>query len=74
MVPIQETEKKTKAQMDEIQNGANPDEIRPKALRLRLDLEAQLEALLTDSQKKQWQEMLGKPVDLGVLFDGVSAR
>jgi hypothetical protein len=71
---IQQTEKKTKTLMEEIQKGANPDEIRPKVLQLRLDLEGQLEALLTDAQKKQWKEMLGKPVDLGVLFDGVSSR
>ena len=60
--------------MEEIQKGANPDKIRPKVFKLRLDLEAQLEALLTDAQKKQWKEMLGKPVDLGVLFGGVSSR
>jgi hypothetical protein len=74
MAPTQDTQKKTKTLMEEIQKGANPDEIRPKVLKLRLDLEGQLEALLTDAQKKQWKEMLGKPVDLGVLFDGVSSR
>jgi hypothetical protein len=42
-------------------------------LKLRLDLEGQLEALLTDTQKKQWKEMLGSPVDLSVLFDGLSS-
>ena len=71
MAPTQETQKKTQALMEEIHKGANPDEIRPQVLKLRLDLEVQLEALLTDAQKKQWKEMLGKPVDLGVLFDGV---
>jgi gas vesicle protein len=74
MPPIQETQTKTQALMGEIQKGANPDKIRPKVLQLRLDLEIQLEALLTDAQKKQWKEMRGKPVDLGVLFDGVSSR
>jgi hypothetical protein len=74
MGPTQDTQKKTKTLMEEIQKGANPDEIRPKVLKLRLDLEGQLEALLTDAQKKQWKEMLGKPVDLGVLFGGVSSR
>ena len=74
MVPTQETQKKTKTLMEEIRNGGNPDEIRPKVLQLRLDLESKLEALLTDAQRKQWKEMLGKPVDLDVLFDGVSSR
>ena len=74
MTPTQETQNKTMALMEEIRKGANPDEIRPKALQLRLDLEFKLEALLTDAQKKQWNEMLGKPVDLGVLFDGVPSR
>ncbi|MGO8751163.1 MAG: Spy/CpxP family protein refolding chaperone [Thermoguttaceae bacterium] len=74
MALIQQTREKTKTLMDEIRKGANPDEIRPKVLKLRLDLEGQLEALLTDAQKEQWKEMLGKPVDLGVLFDDVSSR
>ena len=43
-------------------------------LKNREDLEGKLEALLTDAQKKQWKEMLGQPVDLGVLFDDVSSR
>ena len=74
MAPTQKTYQKTQALMEEIHKGANPDEIRPKVLQLRLDLEAQLETLLTDAQEKQWKEMLGKPVELGVLFDGVSSR
>jgi len=45
--------------------------IRPKALQLRLDLEARLETLLTEVQKKQWQEMLGQPVKLNVIYDGL---
>jgi hypothetical protein len=71
MAPIQETQKRTRALMEKIHNGANPDVIRPKALQLRLDLEVQLEALLTDAQKKKWKEMLGTPVDLGVIYGGL---
>ena len=69
--PTQETQQKTMALMGEIQKGANPEAIRPKAFQLRLDLEAQLEALLTDAQKKQWREMLGQPVDPGVIYGGL---
>jgi hypothetical protein len=71
VVPSQETQQMSQALMAEIQKGANPDAIRPKALQLRLDLEVKLEALLTDAQKKQWKEMLGKPVALDVIYGGL---
>jgi hypothetical protein len=71
MAPIQEKQKQTQALMAELHKGANPDEIRPKALQLRLDLEVQLETLLTDAQKKKWKEMQGKPVDPGVIYGGL---
>jgi len=41
---------------------------------MREELQGKLEAILTDAQKKQWKAMLGKPVDLSVLFDDVPAR
>jgi hypothetical protein len=71
MAPTQGAQQKTQALMAEIHQGANPELIRPKAFQLRLDLELQLEALLTDAQKKQWKEMLGKPVDPGVIYGGL---
>jgi len=71
MAPTQETQQKTMALMGEIKKGANPNAIRPKAFQLRLDLEVKLEALLTDAQKKQWKEMLGQPVDPGVIYGGL---
>jgi len=71
ITPIQETQQKSQALMAEIHKGANPDSIRPKALQLRLDLEVKLETLLTDTQKKQWKEMLGQPVDLSVIYGGL---
>jgi hypothetical protein len=66
---IQQTQKNNETLMEEIRNGANPNEIRPKVLKNREELEGRLEALLTNAQKKQWKEMLGKPIELGVLFD-----
>jgi len=71
MGPTQETQQKTQALMAEIKKGASPDEIRPKAFQLRLDLEAKLETLLTDAQKKQWREMLGQAVDPSVIYGGL---
>ena len=46
------------------QSGGNVEEIRPKAMKIRKDHENQIEALLTDAQKKQWHQMLGKPLAL----------
>ena len=71
MAPTREAQQKTQALMAEIHKGASPDVIRPKALQLRLDLEVQLETLLTDAQKKKWKEMQGQPVDLGVIYGGL---
>jgi len=71
---IQQTQKKIETLMGEAQKNGNPDEIRPKALKCREELQGKLEAILTDAQKKQWKAMLGKPVDLSVLFDDVPAR
>jgi hypothetical protein len=47
------------------QSGGNPQEIHPKIEQLRKDHARKLEAVLTDVQKKQWQEMLGPPFELG---------
>ena len=33
-------------------------------MKIRKEHEGQIEALLTDAQKKQWKEMLGKPLNL----------
>ena len=74
MVQISQTQQSIKELMDEIQKGADTNEIRPKILKLRSELEGKLEDLLTDPQRKQWKEMLGEPVDLSVLFDGVQSR
>jgi hypothetical protein len=69
---IQPVDKKMHLLMEEIQKGAKPDEIRPRVLKLRADLQETLETLLTEAQKKQWREMRGQAVELGVLFDDVS--
>jgi hypothetical protein len=43
-------------------------------LTLREDHQGKLETLLTGNQRTQWKEMLGKTVDLSLLFDDVSPR
>jgi hypothetical protein len=74
LAAIQPMQKKIMALLEESQKSGKPDEIRPKILKVREDLQGQLEALLTDVQKKRSKEMLGKPVGLGVLFDDVSSK
>jgi hypothetical protein len=69
MALIQGTQLKIKAMMGELQTGGNLAEVQSKVLKSRADLEHQLEALLTDAQKQQWKEMLGKPMDVADIFD-----
>ena len=64
MAVIQDMQKKIEPLIKEAHSGGNVEEIRPKAMKIRKEHEDQIEALLTDAQKKQWKEMLGKPLDL----------
>ncbi len=57
-------QKKAAPLMKEAQQGARPEEIWPKILKLREEHSRQIENLLSDAQKKQWQKMLGKPLHL----------
>jgi hypothetical protein len=59
-----ELQKKIGPLIKEAQTGGNPEEIRPKVMKIRKEYEGKLEALLTDAQKKQWKEMIGKPLNL----------
>ncbi len=62
---VQDMQKKIEPLIKEAQSGGNPQEIMPKVMKIRQQYEGKIEALLTDVQKKQWKEMLGKPLDLG---------
>jgi vacuolar-type H+-ATPase subunit H len=64
MAVIQDMQKKIEPLIKEAHSGGYVEEIRPKAMKIRKEHEDQIEALLTDAQKKQWKEMLGKPLDL----------
>jgi hypothetical protein len=61
---IAEMQKQIEPLMKEAQSGGNPQEIRPKVIKIRKEHEAKLEALLSAAQRKQWKDMLGKPVDV----------
>jgi len=60
---IREMEKKIEPLAREGREGGQPEEIRAKAKKVRKEHEGKMEAVLTDVQKKQWKELLGKPFD-----------
>ncbi len=62
---VQEMYQKIEPLMKDAQAGRNRDEILPKVMKIRREHGGRIEALLSDAQKKQWKEMLGKPLDLG---------
>jgi nucleotidyltransferase/DNA polymerase involved in DNA repair len=61
---VQKMQKKIEPLMKEAQQGGNPEEIRPNVLKIREEHRSQIEKLLSDAQKEQWKQMLGKPLDL----------
>ena len=65
MTVMQDVHKKIEPLLKQAQEGGDPQEIGPKIMKLRKEQEGKLEAVLTDVQKKQWKEMIGKPFDLG---------
>jgi len=65
MAVVQDFQKNVQPLIKEAQSGGKPEELGPKVMKVRKEAEGKLEALLTDAQKKQWKEMLGKPLSLG---------
>jgi hypothetical protein len=65
MAIIQELTQKIQPLIKQAQSGGNPQEIRPKVLKIRDEYAKKLEAVLSDDQQKQWKDLLGKPFDLG---------
>ena len=62
----QEMTKTLEPLIKESKSAANPqamEKMRQEALKLRQDCLGKMEALMSDAQKKQWQEMTGKPFD-----------
>ena len=45
-------------------SAVDPREVLPRAIKLRNDYGIKVEAVLSDAQRKQWREMLGKSVDV----------
>jgi hypothetical protein len=64
MAVILEMQMKIAPLLKDVDSGGDPQEIWPKLVKIRMEHEARIEALLSDAQKKQWKEMLGKPLTL----------
>jgi hypothetical protein len=62
---VQEMQKKIEPVLKEAQKGGRPEEIRPRVMKIRDEHVGRIGALLSDAQKKQWKQLLGKPLDLG---------
>lgn len=64
MTLIQEMQEAMEPVMKEAQSGGRPEEIGPKLMKTRRQFEGKIEKILSDAQKRQWDRMLGKPLDL----------
>jgi hypothetical protein len=62
---MQEMQKTMEPLVKEAQKDGKPEEIGPKLMKIRKEGESNIESILTITQKKQWKELLGKPLDLG---------
>jgi hypothetical protein len=58
---VQDMQKRIEPLIKESQSGGDPEEIRPKVFKIRKEHEDKIVAVLTDEQKTQWNEMIGKP-------------
>jgi hypothetical protein len=61
MAAIQDMQKMIGPLQHEARSGGTQQEILLKVTKLRLDCQGQIEALLNDAQRKQWEAMTGTP-------------
>ena len=64
VVVVQEMEKKIQSLLKQVQDGDSPDQIKPQVMQVRKEHEDQIEAILNESQRKLWKELLARPLDL----------
>jgi len=64
MTVVQDMQKKIAPLIQEAQSGGNAQEIWPRIMTIRREHEGRIVDLLTDSQKMQWREMVGKALNL----------
>ncbi len=61
---MQETHKRFERLQQKAQSSSNREEIQKEAAKIHSEQEGRIEALLSDAQKKQWKEMIGKLLKL----------
>ena len=61
---VQHLHQQVEPLMNAAQAAGNPGAIMPKVMQLRREHEKQIEAMLTEAQKEQWQKLLGKSFSL----------
>ena len=69
MAMIEPMSKRMAVAAAEAQHATHLADVQRQVLGLRAELERQLEAVLTVSQREQWHKMLGKPITIDALFD-----
>jgi hypothetical protein len=62
---VQDMQKNIQATIKEAGKEPKPEEIMPQVMKIRKEHEGKIEALLSESQKKGWKELLGKPFEFG---------
>ena len=62
---MQDMQKKIEATIKDAGKEPKPEELMPKVMKIRKEHADKIEAQLTETQKNQWKELLGKPFDLG---------
>jgi hypothetical protein len=65
MEVVQSLQQKVEPIVKQMQEGGDPNELRPKMMKVRMEHDRQIDAFLTEAQKAQWKEMTGKPFSLG---------
>jgi len=65
MEVVQDMQKKIQATIKDAGKEPKPEELMPKVMKIRKEHADKIEAQLTETQKNQWKELLGKPFDLG---------
>jgi hypothetical protein len=64
MEVVHEMQEKIQALVKEAENGGNPEEIRPRAMKTQRAYRGRIEALLTEGQRSRWRKLLGRPFKL----------
>ncbi len=62
---VRDMQQKIQATIKDAGQEPKPEELMPKVMKIRQEHAGKIEAQLTETQKNQWKELLGKAFDLG---------